>query len=180
MTLLVEVIVDRGVNGGKFLQGLYISELRHRSFSSPERLVGILGSIVEPPTANLIGSNADYVHRRSVRPKPVGYNRSRSAVTLHRALQELQRSPAIAALRRENLKHLAFVIYRTPEVMRLAIDPDEHLVQVALKTAALAFATPLGLGAAGIVISSLGGLMNDAGLMQWAQFIEFIKTVRGE
>jgi hypothetical protein len=33
-------------------------------------------------------------------------------------------------LRREDLKHLAFVIYRTPEIMRLSINPDEHLVQV--------------------------------------------------
>ncbi len=51
----VEMVVDRGVNGGEFLQGLYISELPHRSFSSSEWLVGILGSIVEPPTALLIG-----------------------------------------------------------------------------------------------------------------------------
>ncbi len=36
---LVEVVVDRGMGGGEFLQGLYISELRHRSFSSSERLV---------------------------------------------------------------------------------------------------------------------------------------------
>ena len=43
-------------------------ELRHRSFSSSERLVGILSPIVEPPTALLIGSIADYFHRRSVRP----------------------------------------------------------------------------------------------------------------
>ena len=65
------------------------------------------------------------------------YDRSRSvtidrgrAVTLHRTLQEFQRSPAIPPLRREDLKHLAFVIYRTPEILRLSIDPDEHLVQV--------------------------------------------------
>ncbi len=31
---------------------------------------------------------------------------------------------------RKNLKHLAFMIYRTPQVVRLAIDPDEHLVEV--------------------------------------------------
>jgi hypothetical protein len=74
VAILVEVVVDRGMGGGEFLQGLYISELRHRSFSSSERLVGILGSIVEPPTALLIGGIADYLHRRSVRPKPVGYN----------------------------------------------------------------------------------------------------------
>jgi len=68
VAVLVEMVVDRGVNGGEFLQGLYVPEPRHRSFSSSEGLVRILGSIVEPPTALLIGSIADYLHRRSVRP----------------------------------------------------------------------------------------------------------------
>ncbi len=45
VAVLVEMVVDLGVNGGKHLQGLYISELRHRSLSSPERLVRNLGSI---------------------------------------------------------------------------------------------------------------------------------------
>jgi hypothetical protein len=31
--------VDRGVNGGKFLQGLDVPELRHSTLSSSERLV---------------------------------------------------------------------------------------------------------------------------------------------
>jgi hypothetical protein len=66
VTVLIEMIMDRGVNGGKLLQGVEIPEPSHRSFSSSERLVGILGSIVEPPTALLIGSIADYLHRRSV------------------------------------------------------------------------------------------------------------------
>ena len=34
MALVVEVVVDRGVNGGEFLQGLDISEPRHRSFET--------------------------------------------------------------------------------------------------------------------------------------------------
>ncbi len=59
VAVLAKMIVDRGMGGGEFLQGLYVPELRHRSFSSPERLMGILGSIVEPPTARLIGSIAD-------------------------------------------------------------------------------------------------------------------------
>ena len=73
MAVPVEVVVDRGMGGGEFLQGLHISEFRHRSFSPSERLVGNLGSIVEPPTALLFGRIADYLHRRSVRRKPVGY-----------------------------------------------------------------------------------------------------------
>ncbi len=63
VAVLVEVIVDRGMGGGEFLQGLYIPELRYRSFSSPERLVGILGSIVEPPTALLIGCRSSKPRR---------------------------------------------------------------------------------------------------------------------
>ncbi len=51
------------MGGGEFLQGLYIPELLHRSFSSSERLVRILSAIVEPPTTLLIGSIADFFHR---------------------------------------------------------------------------------------------------------------------
>ncbi len=63
VAVVVEVVVDRSMDGSEFLQGLDVPELRHRSFSSPERLVGILGAIVEPPTTLLIGSIADYLHR---------------------------------------------------------------------------------------------------------------------
>ncbi len=63
VAVLVEVVVDRGVGGGELLEALHVPEFRHRSFPSPERLVGILGSIVEPPTARLIGGVAEYLHR---------------------------------------------------------------------------------------------------------------------
>ncbi len=63
---MVEMIVDRGMGSGEFLQGLYVPELRHRTFSSPEWLVRILGAIVEPASTFLSGSIADDVHRRAV------------------------------------------------------------------------------------------------------------------
>ncbi len=44
---MVEVVVDRGMGGKKFLEGLHVPEPCHRPLSSSERLVGILGSIVE-------------------------------------------------------------------------------------------------------------------------------------
>ena len=75
VALLVEVVVNRGMGGGEFLESFYIPEARHCPLSSSERLVGVLGSIIEPPAALLIGSIADDLHRRSVRPKPVGYDR---------------------------------------------------------------------------------------------------------
>ncbi len=66
VAILVEVIVDEGMGGGEFLQGLYISELRHRCFSSPERLVGVLGPIVELPATDLRLSSTDHIHRCAV------------------------------------------------------------------------------------------------------------------
>ncbi len=59
----VEVVVNRGMGGGEFLQGFHVPEPRHRPLSSSERLMRVLGSIVEPPTADLIGGIADDLHR---------------------------------------------------------------------------------------------------------------------
>ncbi len=63
VTVVVEMVVDRGVDRGEFLQGLDIPKPCHRTLSSSERLVRVLGSIVEPPAALLIGSIADDLHR---------------------------------------------------------------------------------------------------------------------
>ena len=46
------------------------------------------------------------------------------------ALQRPQGGPAIPLRRRENLEFPAFVIYRTPQAIRLTIDLNEHLVQL--------------------------------------------------
>jgi len=113
-----------------FCKVFYIPKLRHRAFASSKRLMRVLGSIVEPPTEFLVGGVANYLHRPSVRPKPISYDRMWSAIALHGAPYEFQRSLAISALGRENLEHLAFMIDSTPKVMGLAIDPDEHLVQM--------------------------------------------------
>jgi hypothetical protein len=39
VTVVVEVVVDRGVGSGKLLKNFHVPELRHRSFPSSERLV---------------------------------------------------------------------------------------------------------------------------------------------
>ena len=39
VTVLIEMIMDRGMDGGKLLQSLYVPELRHCTFSSSERLM---------------------------------------------------------------------------------------------------------------------------------------------
>ena len=39
MTFEIEMIVDRSINWGELLQGLYVPEFRRRTLSSPKRLV---------------------------------------------------------------------------------------------------------------------------------------------
>ena len=40
VAVVVEVVVDRGMGGGKLLESFHVPELRHHSFSSSEQLVG--------------------------------------------------------------------------------------------------------------------------------------------
>jgi len=92
--------------------------------------VRILSPVIEPTTALLVGDITDYFHCRTVGAKPVSHDRTWPAIAFHHPLEKLQCSLAIPALRRKDLQYLAFVIYRTPQIMRLSIDPDKHLVQV--------------------------------------------------
>jgi hypothetical protein len=61
-------------------------------------------------------------------------------------LDKLQRSMAIPPFRRENLEHFTFVTDSPPQVMRLAIDPHEHFVQVPSRTAPVSDAALSDLG----------------------------------
>ena len=51
MTSVIEVIVNRGMHSGEFLQRLDVSERRHRPFPPSKREMRILGSVVQPACA---------------------------------------------------------------------------------------------------------------------------------
>ena len=61
---------------------------------------------------------------------PIRNDRVGSANSLYRALQKFQRRLAITALRGEYFAHLTFVIHSSPQIMRLAVDTNEYLVQM--------------------------------------------------
>jgi hypothetical protein len=72
MTLLIEMVVNLGVNRAELLQRLGTSKPLHRSFSSSKRLVRILRPIVEAATDLVPIGGTDLFHRRGIGPKPVG------------------------------------------------------------------------------------------------------------
>ena len=57
-------------------------------------------------------------------------DRSRPAITLDRAFQKPECSPAIPPFRGKNLKHFAFVVNSAPQIVGLPVDPHEHLIKV--------------------------------------------------
>ena len=126
----MELVVQGGVDRGKFLKCCWTSKPSHGPFSASERLVGVFSPVVEPAAGLLPLSVSDVFHCGAVGSKSVGHDRSRSAITLHRALQKLQSRLAVPLFGDENFENLAFVIDGAPEIVLFAIDPHEDLVEV--------------------------------------------------
>ena len=90
----------------------------------------VSGPVVDPATAGMVVGIADDFHCHSVGTKTIGHVRARPTEELSAKFQKPQRRLAILTFGDENLQHLAFVIYGAPQVMGLAVDLDEGLVQV--------------------------------------------------
>lgn len=66
MTVVSEAVVDRGVTGGEFPEGIEASEVRHRPVSSAKRQERVRRPVVEPSTAFLPVRQTDTFHRGAV------------------------------------------------------------------------------------------------------------------
>ncbi|MFT5273178.1 MAG: hypothetical protein ACI85V_003207 [bacterium] len=81
--LLIEMVVDGGMNGGEFLQTSHAAEQLLGSLPSSKRKVGILNPIVLPAASFLLVGIADFLHRRTVGSQLFGHQHMRVAVPLH-------------------------------------------------------------------------------------------------
>ena len=63
---MVEIVVGRGTDRVEFLEGVHASISQHGPLSSSERLVGVLGSVVQPAAWLLEAAVADLLHRGAV------------------------------------------------------------------------------------------------------------------
>ena len=67
----VEVMVDRAVQRGKFLQTSHPPEAEHRPFPSSERLVAVLRPVVESPTCLALARRAQRLQGSPVGRQPI-------------------------------------------------------------------------------------------------------------
>src|SRR5208337_5420444 len=90
----------------------------------------ILRAIVEPTTDLLAIGDADLLHRRGIRAKPVGDDVPRSAILLHDALEKLQRRSLVPLRSDDRFQNFAFMIDGAPEIAEFAVDLHERLIQM--------------------------------------------------
>jgi hypothetical protein len=68
MSFLVEMVVNRGVDGDEFLQTSRSPKSQQGSLSSSKRQAGILGAIIFPATCLLAICVTDNLHHGAIRP----------------------------------------------------------------------------------------------------------------
>jgi hypothetical protein len=81
--LRVEMVADRSVDGGEFLQTSHAPETEYRPLPLSEWQVRILGAVVQPATGFLAISRIDLLQRRTIGPEPVGYDGGRPTMAFH-------------------------------------------------------------------------------------------------
>ena len=130
MAFVVEMVVDRGVDGSELLERLLLTKSQHGTLSSSERQVAVLYPVVLPSAHFAAVEIAQFAHRSRIGTQSVGNDHLNRTVLLQGFLQKHQSRCFIALFRNETFEDLALVINRTPQIMTLAVDPDEHLVEV--------------------------------------------------
>ena len=126
----VDVIVDGGLDGGELLETLHRPESVHGFLSSPSWLMRVFSPVVAPPPRLLTAGTPELTERGLVAAQLVGHDHVRAPIPLHCLAQKLQCCFAIPALRDIRLKDFALVIDGAPKIMKLAVDANEHLVQM--------------------------------------------------
>ena len=130
MAVVIEMVIDRGMNGDEFLQRLDVPEVGHRALSSSKRLMGVFSSIVEPSAGFLAGLVANLAQGCAIRWKSICYHGLRSTEALHRFLEKPKSSLAISRLGDEGFQDFTLVIDGPPEIVGFAIDPHKDFVNV--------------------------------------------------
>ncbi len=130
MAAELEVVVDPAVNGQEAPGMARRLEPLHLPFSSSCRLVRHLGPVVEVTALAVLHAWQDLALRGGVAPELVSDDYTRDVL---QALQQLAKESlgclGAAPALDEDVEHVAVLIGRAQEVMQLAPDADEHLIQ---------------------------------------------------
>ena len=123
------------MNGGELLKRSHSAESEHRPLPSSKWQVRVLGSVVEPAPRFLSICGTNIPQCSTVGPKSICDDYLGLSVLSHRLLEEFQCGFLVACLGDEAFQDLPFVVHRAPQVVPLAVDLHEHLVEMPLPVA---------------------------------------------
>ena len=124
------MIVKRGVGRNEFLEVRHSPEPRHRSLSSSEGQVAVLGPVVEMATDVLAVFVSDLFHGGAIRSKSIGGDEPRCSIPFHGFLQKCKCRLLIPGFGDVAFQHFTFVIDGAPEVMLDAVDFHEDFIEM--------------------------------------------------
>lgn len=95
---MVEVVADRDLDRGEYLQASHPAEPQHRPLPPAKWQVRVLGTVARPPAGLPAPARCRDFHRRAAGPQAIRHDRHWLAIPLHRFLQEFQGNLAVARL----------------------------------------------------------------------------------
>lgn len=100
------------MDGRELMQTSHPAEAEHRTRTSPQWQVAVLGSVVDPAARGLAaaGVYAQFAQRRAIGLQLVGDDGRGLAMPFQQFSQQFQCRFAIKRLRNDRVQHLAFVI----------------------------------------------------------------------
>lgn len=128
VTLLVEMIGNRCVNRGEFLQTSHLLKTEHRPFTPSKWLVLIFNTIVPPAAGFLPITDAELLEHSAIGTEVIRHQLIGATITFQRFLEDFQRSFLVARLRHEAFKHLSRVLDGPPKIVLLPVDLYEDLI----------------------------------------------------
>jgi len=146
MSLMVEGIVDGGMDAEKPLRGSRRLEPLHLALSSPHDLMGVLSAIVFSEASIVRAGEAQLPERRAVGAQLVGDQQLRcEALFLEQLAHQPECRLRVSPTLNEDVENLALVVDGAPQIHPLAGDPDDHLVEVPSRARAWAALSQLTL-----------------------------------
>ena len=121
MPLNIECVVDRGMDGNEALSRFGRFEALHLSFSSSNRLMRVLRTVVGTQSLLMQSRKANLAKRRSVGPQLIGDdNRRNEALATKELAQKAHCRGLVASGRNKNFQNLALTIDSAPQVHLLS------------------------------------------------------------
>jgi len=126
-----KVSVYEGMGEQKPLRLITRFEPLHVALAPPCRTMRVLGPIVEIAALTVFDVRKKLSSSHAVAPQFVGHDHSRLVLKPdEQPSEETLRGFAIATALNQDIEHDTVLVHRAPEVMKNAVDPNEHFIEI--------------------------------------------------